>query len=98
MNDISKKSQVFSLVMLGALYFVFGLVSWVNSILVPYFKISCELQSEVQGYLANFAFYIAYLVMTIPASALPLISFAAADDIEIGRGNRIPLWLFGFLY
>ncbi|BDY12700.1 ATPase AAA [Hydrogenimonas cancrithermarum] len=25
-------------------------------------------------------------------------SFVAADDIEIGSGNKIPLWLFGFLY
>lgn len=25
-------------------------------------------------------------------------SFVAADDIEIGVGNKIPLWLFGFLY
>lgn len=25
-------------------------------------------------------------------------SFLAVDDIEIGNGNRIPLWLFGFLY
>ena len=25
-------------------------------------------------------------------------SFIAADDIEIGFKNRIPLWLFGFLY
>jgi len=25
-------------------------------------------------------------------------SFIAADDIEIGIGNKIPLWLFGFLY
>ncbi|MEA2048493.1 MAG: hypothetical protein U9O64_08640 [Campylobacterota bacterium] len=25
-------------------------------------------------------------------------SFVAADDIEIGYGNKIPLWLFGFLY
>jgi predicted AAA+ superfamily ATPase len=25
-------------------------------------------------------------------------SFIAADDIEIGSGNKIPLWLFGFLY
>lgn len=25
-------------------------------------------------------------------------SFLAIDDIEIGNGNRIPLWLFGFLY
>jgi uncharacterized protein len=22
----------------------------------------------------------------------------AADDIEIGGGNKVPLWLFGFLY
>lgn len=25
-------------------------------------------------------------------------TFAAADRIEIGEGNKIPLWLFGFLY
>lgn len=25
-------------------------------------------------------------------------SFLAIDNVEFGRGNRIPLWLFGFLY
>jgi hypothetical protein len=25
-------------------------------------------------------------------------SFVVADNIEIGFGNKIPLWLFGFLY
>ena len=25
-------------------------------------------------------------------------SYLAVDDLEVGRGNRIPLWLFGFLY
>lgn len=25
-------------------------------------------------------------------------SFVVSDDIEVGFGNRIPLWLFGFLY
>ncbi len=25
-------------------------------------------------------------------------SYVAADDMEIGHGNKIPLWLFGFLY
>ena len=24
-------------------------------------------------------------------------SYIASDDIEYGHGNRIPLWLFGFL-
>lgn len=64
------RDYIFSLVMLGALFFVFGLVSWVNSILIPYFKIACDLKSGVQTYLVTFAFYIAYLVMTVPASFL----------------------------
>ncbi len=25
-------------------------------------------------------------------------SFLAIDDVQVGRGNKIPLWLFGFLY
>ncbi|MDO5526810.1 MAG: hypothetical protein Q4F85_12085 [Prevotella sp.] len=25
-------------------------------------------------------------------------SFLAVDDTEVGYGNRIPLWLFGFCY
>ena len=25
-------------------------------------------------------------------------SFVVNDDVEVGRGNKIPLWLFGFLY
>jgi len=24
--------------------------------------------------------------------------YVVVDDIEIGSGNKIPLWLFGFLY
>lgn len=74
------------MVLLGALFFVFGLVSWVNSILVPYFKVACDLQSEVQSYLAQFAFYIAYLVMTIPASAL-------LSRTGYKKGALIGLWI-----
>lgn len=66
----NKKQYYISLAMIGCLFFVFGLVSWVNSILVPYFKVACDLQSGVQTYLVTFAFYIAYLVMTVPASFL----------------------------
>ena len=25
-------------------------------------------------------------------------SYLAIDEVEFGRGNKIPLWLFGFLY
>ena len=66
----NKRQYYFSLAMVGCLFFVFGLVSWVNSILIPYFKIACDLKTGVQTYLVTFAFYIAYLVMTVPASFL----------------------------
>jgi len=86
MQDNSKKQFILSMVMMCCLYFVFGLVSWVNSILVPYFKVSLELQSEVQGYLAQFAFYIAYLVMTIPASAF-------LSKVGYKKGAVAGLWI-----
>lgn len=87
-NTINPKGQtkVLSMVMLGALFFVFGLVSWVNSILVPYFKVACELHTEVQSYLAQFAFYIAYLVMTIPASWM-------LSRTGYKKGAMIGLWI-----
>ncbi|MCQ2158752.1 MAG: sugar MFS transporter [Bacteroidales bacterium] len=86
MKDKTRSQFILSMVMLGCLYFVFGLVSWVNSILVPYFKVACELHSEVQSYLAQFAFYIAYLVMTIPASAL-------LNRVGYKKGALIGLWI-----
>lgn len=85
-NSSDNKRYILSLAILGTLFFIFGLVSWVNSILVPYFKVSCDLHSEVQGYLANFAFYIAYLVMTIPASAL-------LRNVGFKKGVENGLWI-----
>ncbi len=82
----SRSQYYISLVMLGCLFFVFGLVSWVNSILVPYFKVACGLESGVQTYLVTFSFYIAYLVMTVPASFL-------LRKVGYKRGALIGLWI-----
>src|SRR5690606_17893924 len=51
------------------MFFIFGFVSWVNAIFIPYFKIACEF-THFQSYLVPFAFYIAYFVMSVPASYL----------------------------
>ncbi|NDE62285.1 MAG: MFS transporter, partial [Cyclobacteriaceae bacterium] len=48
---------------------IFGFVTWVNSILIPYFKIACEL-NHFESYLVTFAFYISYFVMSVPSSYL----------------------------
>ncbi|SMD06818.1 sugar MFS transporter [Pedobacter nyackensis] len=52
---------------IGALFFVFGFVTWLNSVLIPYLKIACEL-TNFESYLVAFAFYIAYIVMALPSA------------------------------
>jgi FHS family L-fucose permease-like MFS transporter len=52
---------------IGLFFFIFGFVTWLNGILIPYLKISCEL-NHFESYLVAFAFYVAYVIMAIPAS------------------------------
>lgn len=54
---------------MGILFFVFGFVTWLNAILIPYFRIACEL-TNFESYLVAFSFYISYFVMSVPASYL----------------------------
>lgn len=68
-NSLSKRETTISIVLIGLMFFIFGFISWVNSILIPYFKTACELTS-FQAYLVAFAFYIAYFIMSVPASYL----------------------------
>ncbi|GAB3637729.1 sugar MFS transporter [Hymenobacter arcticus] len=55
------------IIIIGSLFFIFGFVTWLNSVLIPYLKISCEL-TNFEAYLVAFAFYISYLVMAIPSA------------------------------
>ncbi|MCJ7758207.1 MAG: glucose/galactose MFS transporter, partial [Gillisia sp.] len=34
-----------SIIIIGALFFIFGFVTWLNSVLIPYLKIACELNN-----------------------------------------------------
>jgi FHS family L-fucose permease-like MFS transporter len=54
---------------IGALFFVFGFVTWLNSVLIPYLKIACQL-NNLEAYLVAFSFYISYLVMAIPSAGI----------------------------
>lgn len=68
-NSLTRRETIVSVLLVGLMFFIFGFVSWVNSILIPYFKIACELTS-FQAYLVAFAFYIAYFFMSVPSSYL----------------------------
>lgn len=64
---MTAKKTFSPIVIIGALFFVFGFVTWLNSVLIPYLKIACEL-SNFESYLVAFAFYIAYFVMALPSA------------------------------
>ena len=68
-STLSPRDTWISIFIIGMLFFIFGFVSWVNAILIPYFKIACEL-TNFQSYLVAFAFYISYFVISLPASYL----------------------------
>jgi len=68
-GSLNKRDTIVSMAFIGMLFFIFGFVTWVNAILIPYFKIACEL-SNFQSYLVAFAFYISYLLISVPASFL----------------------------
>jgi glucose/galactose transporter len=61
------KTAISPIAIIGMLFFIFGFVTWMNGVLIPYLKIACEL-NNFQSYFVAFAFYIAYLVMAVPAA------------------------------
>ena len=64
---MKNNSAARSIYVIGALFFVFGFVTWINSVLIPFLKQICEL-TDFQAYFVTFAFYISYFVMAIPSS------------------------------
>lgn len=63
----SGKGYILSITIIGLFFFIFGFVTWLNGILIPYLKIACEL-SNFQALFVAFAFYISYTVMALPSS------------------------------
>lgn len=77
-----KSTYLLSVLILASLFFVFGFISWSNAILIPYFKIAFELTS-FKAYLVAFAFYISYLLISLPSSLL-LNKFGYKKSIVLG--------------
>ncbi|MBE7172649.1 MAG: sugar MFS transporter [Williamsia sp.] len=94
-------SNRYAIVIIGILFFAFGFVTWLNGTLIPFLKIACELQNDIQAFLVTFAFYMAYFFLAIPSSyvlkktgfkngmALGLVVMAAGSLLFIpAAGNR----------
>src|SRR5690349_13862715 len=53
---------------IGGLFFVFGFITWLNSTMIPYLKLACQLKNDVEAFFVTSAFYMSYFVLALPAS------------------------------
>lgn len=84
-SSISRKDYVFSISVIGMFFFIFGFVTWLNSILIPFLKTACEL-NDFQAYFVTAAFYIAYFVMALPMT--PILKRTGFKN-----GMSVGLWI-----
>ena len=66
-TNTRNQSYIMPMLIIGALFFIFGFVTWANATLIPYLQIACELTTSA-AMLVTFAFYISYAVMAFPSS------------------------------
>lgn len=66
-TDLGQSKGPKPLVIICALFFIFGFVTWANGTLIPFFKLSFGL-SDIQAFLVTFASYMAYFFLSLPSS------------------------------
>ncbi|MGV3686429.1 MAG: sugar MFS transporter [Daejeonella sp.] len=84
-GSLSQRDTVTGMVIIGFMFFMFGFTSWINAILIPYFKVAFQL-SHVASYLVTFAFYISYLIFSVPSSYL-------LKNVGFKKGMMIGFWV-----
>ena len=62
-----KKNYLIPMLIICALFFIFGFVTWANGTLIPFFKLSFGL-SDFQAFFVTFSSYIAYFFLALPSS------------------------------
>lgn len=76
-----------------ALFFILGFITWANGTLIPFLKIACNLETDLQAFFVTFASYIAYFFLAIPSSwILKKIGFQnglVVSLIILGLGSLI---------
>lgn len=103
-----RRDFIIPLVIIGALFFIFGFITWANSQLIPYLKIACELTTTQSLYVAS-AFFAAYFFMAIPSSiilkktgykkgmslGLLVMAVGALVFIPAAQSRSYPMFLLG---
>ena len=65
-----QQNNRYAITIIGILFFVFGFVTWLNGTLIPFLKLACQLDNDIQAFFVTFAFYMAYFFLAIPSSVI----------------------------
>lgn len=102
----ARKSNAYAIFIIGALFFIFGFITWLNGTLIPFLKLACQLESDIEAFFVTFAFYMAYFFLAIPSAwilkktgfkngmALGLLVMAIGSIIFIPAANTRNFGLF----
>jgi glucose/galactose transporter len=63
------RSHAGPIVIVGALFFIFGFVTWLNGPLITYVKLAFDLD-DINAFLVPMAFYLSYFFLALPSSWL----------------------------
>lgn len=61
------RSNVGPVIVVGALFFIFGFVTWLNGPLITYVKLAFDLD-DINAFLVPMAFYLSYFFLALPSS------------------------------
>ncbi len=67
MTTTSSSNYKYQIGIIGMLFAVFGFITWLNGILIPFLKKSCELTDQQSFFVAT-AFFAAYFFLALPSS------------------------------
>jgi len=62
------KGSIVPIIILGALFFIFGFVTWLNGPLILYVKLAFDLDTDSKAFLVTTAFFLAYFFLALPSS------------------------------
>ncbi|ALN89165.1 MULTISPECIES: sugar MFS transporter [Lysobacter] len=68
-NASAQPRYLGSIAIIGALFFVFGFVTWLNGPLITFAQLAFDLD-EVGAFLVPMAFYLSYFFLALPSSAI----------------------------
>lgn len=83
-NAAVARAERRALALMAGLFALFGCVTWLNGVLIPFLKLVCQLDT-FEALLVTFAFYIAYFVMALPSARVLAIT-GYRNGMALGLG------------